>query len=83
MTTSPDPEQQKLGFLRGILVWTYSRGTWQYDILCALILAFVFFMPLRCFAPRKPPVISPGAPAAGISEPAPAKPADLRSPMPP
>ena len=26
-----------------IFVWSYERGTLPYDILCALILAFVFF----------------------------------------
>jgi hypothetical protein len=27
--------------LRSVL-WTYPRGSWQYDVLCALILLFVF-----------------------------------------
>jgi hypothetical protein len=30
---------------RSILIWSYERGTLQYDIICGLILAFVFFVP--------------------------------------
>jgi len=26
-------------------MWSYERGTWQYDIIVALILAFIFFTP--------------------------------------
>ncbi len=25
--------------------WTYRRGSWQYDVLVVLILAFIFFTP--------------------------------------
>jgi len=38
---------------RSILVWSYERGTIQYDIICALILAFIFFVPQTCFIPKK------------------------------
>lgn len=61
--------------LRGILVWSYERGTIQYDIICALILAFVFFMPRSCFMPKKQAVLEPGnraigsAPAGHIHQP--------------
>lgn len=40
-------------FLRSMLVWTHGRGTLQYDIICALILAFVFFVPKSCFHAKK------------------------------
>jgi hypothetical protein len=39
-------------FLRGlknIIFWSYGRTTWQYDILCVLILAFVFLTPKSWF----------------------------------
>lgn len=29
--------------------WTYERGSWQYDIICAVILAFIFFTPRAWF----------------------------------
>ena len=35
--------------LRDTLLWTYSRGTWQYDLICALILAFIFLIPPSFF----------------------------------
>jgi len=59
-----DPSRSSQGFFRGILMWRYGRGTWQYDLLCALILAFVFFVPTRCFAPRNTPASTPQPPAA-------------------
>jgi hypothetical protein len=31
--------------LKKILFWCYERGTWQYDLLCVLILAFIFLAP--------------------------------------
>jgi hypothetical protein len=40
--------------LKEILVWSYERGTLQYDIICALILAFIFLVPRGCFSPRSP-----------------------------
>ncbi len=35
-------------FLRGVgsfVFWSYERGTWQYDLMVGLILAFVFAAP--------------------------------------
>lgn len=31
--------------LKKLLFWAYGRSTWQYDVLCALILAFIFLTP--------------------------------------
>jgi len=31
--------------LSRILFWRYRRGGWQYDILCILILLFIFLVP--------------------------------------
>ncbi len=47
---------QKLGAAihRG-LFWAYDRGTWQYDIMVALILAFIFFTPRAWFQDRPVP----------------------------
>lgn len=41
------------GSIRNPLIWTYERGTLQYDIICALILAFIFFVPQSCFVKRR------------------------------
>jgi hypothetical protein len=34
------------------LFWTYDRGTWQYDVMVALILAFIFLTPRAWFQDR-------------------------------
>ncbi len=49
---------KKNGLARNLLIWSYERGTLQYDIICALILAFVFFVPRSCFAPKIKPIAS-------------------------
>ena len=54
---------RKLGtaIYRGVF-WTYDRGTWQYDVMVALILAFIFLTPRAWFQDRR---VSP-LPAADI-----------------
>lgn len=44
---------RKLGLAvyRGFF-WTYERGTWQYDIMVILILAFIFLPPRGWFHDR-------------------------------
>lgn len=41
----------KRGFTRSIF-WSYARGSWQYDVICAVILAFIFFTPASWFHDR-------------------------------
>jgi hypothetical protein len=44
-----------------ILFWSYDRGSWQYDVMCVLILAFIFLSPNKIFRGRatasQPPLI--------------------------
>nr|ALS88778.1 putative binding domain protein [uncultured bacterium] len=35
--------------IKNILLWPYGRSMWQYDVLCVLILAFVFLTPKGWF----------------------------------
>lgn len=35
--------------LKKVLFWSYGRGTWQYDVMCVLILAFIFLSPNHLF----------------------------------
>ena len=35
-----------------VVFWTYERGTWQYDLMVAAILAFVFLTPRSLFHDR-------------------------------
>lgn len=39
--------------LKRIILWDYSRGTWQYDVLCLLIIAFIFLTPKTWFDRRE------------------------------
>jgi hypothetical protein len=38
---------------RHVFLWAYERGTIQYDIICILILAFIFFVPPSCFNAKR------------------------------
>lgn len=42
--------------VKRFILWDYARATWQYDIMVALILAFVFLTPRAWFRdqPRVP-----------------------------
>lgn len=35
--------------IKKIFLWTYERNTWQWDVLCALILVFIFLTPKSWF----------------------------------
>jgi hypothetical protein len=39
-----------LRVIKNIIFWSYGRTTWQYDVLCVLILCFVFLTPKSWFA---------------------------------
>ncbi len=42
--------------VKRFILWDYARATWQYDVMVALILAFVFLTPRAWFRdqPRAP-----------------------------
>ncbi len=33
------------GIIKKIILWSYERGSWQYDVMCVVILAFIFLTP--------------------------------------
>ncbi len=35
--------------MKKLILWNYSRGTWQYDIFCLMIVAFIFLTPQTWF----------------------------------
>ena len=37
--------------IKNVLLWSYARGTWQYDLLCALIVLTLLFWPKGKAAP--------------------------------
>jgi hypothetical protein len=56
------PRNAEFGVFRGFLmkknsgrflIWSYRRGSIQYDIVCILILAFTFLLPRGCFVSGK------------------------------
>jgi hypothetical protein len=38
-----------LNVFKKVIFWSYGRTTWQYDVLCVAILAFVFLTPKGWF----------------------------------
>jgi hypothetical protein len=48
-----------LATLKKTLFWSYDRGSWQYDVMCVVILAFIFLMPNSVFTrhPSPPPLV--------------------------
>ncbi len=44
-------EKTKLVFARSVF-WSYERGTWQYDLIVLVILAFIFSIPRPWFRDR-------------------------------
>ena len=38
--------------VKNVLLWSYDRGSWQYDLLCLLIVAAIFLIPGRYFGDR-------------------------------
>ena len=35
--------------LKRFILWDYHRGSWQYDVIVAIILAFIFLAPRQWF----------------------------------
>ena len=40
--------------LKSVFLWSYGRATWQYDVFCVLILAFIFLTPKHWFTQSQP-----------------------------
>jgi len=40
--------------LKKMLFWNYPRNTWQWDVLCVLILIFIFLTPKSWFGTGEP-----------------------------
>lgn len=35
--------------IKNVVLWNYKRTSWQYDVICTLILAFIFLTPPAWF----------------------------------
>jgi hypothetical protein len=54
-SATPVPMSRIWRTIRGYILWSYDRGTLQYDVMVTLILLFVFLSPL-CINFRDKPV---------------------------
>ena len=39
--------------MKNVIDWSYERASWQWDILCLVILAFIFLTPKEWFESRR------------------------------
>jgi hypothetical protein len=42
-----------MGLIRDIVEWKYERASWQWDVLCLVIMAFIFLTPKTWFEKRE------------------------------
>lgn len=42
--------------IKNIILWSYDRGTWQYDLLCLLIIVAILLIPGKYFGDRDRPL---------------------------
>ncbi len=53
--------------LRRLILWETARGSWQYDLIVGLILAFIFLTPRAVFKDQPRPLsIVQMAPGSGV-----------------
>lgn len=43
-----------MGTFKDIILWKYERASWQWDLLCFLIILFIFLTPKSWFDKREP-----------------------------
>ena len=39
--------------MKNVINWNYERASWQWDVLCLVILAFIFLTPKEWFESTK------------------------------
>ena len=57
-----------LNVLRKLFFWNYARNTWQWDVLCVVILIFIFLTPKSWFenSERRGPLAHQIPPASTV-----------------
>jgi hypothetical protein len=54
--TRSNPDKLKpMGAIRRFIFWDFPRGSWQYDVMVGLILAFIFITPKTIFHDQPKP----------------------------
>lgn len=41
--------------MKNVINWSYERASWQWDVLCILIMCFIFLTPKEWFNKPKAP----------------------------
>jgi hypothetical protein len=54
--------------IKNIVWWAYERASWQWDVLCLLILAFIFLTPKVWFEKRERLTTQTQPPAVKVVE---------------
>ena len=52
--------------MKRVIMWNYERGTWQYDVFCLLIIAFIFLTPKDWFHKIETPATKPQVAAVKV-----------------
>ena len=55
--------------LTRFILWDFKRGSWQYDVMCVLILGFIFLTPRDIFHDQARPAnvqMLPGEPGTAL-----------------
>ncbi|HVF48111.1 MAG TPA: hypothetical protein VNA17_11135 [Pyrinomonadaceae bacterium] len=60
--------------MKNIINWNYERASWQWDLLCLLILMFIFFTPKEWF--NNESTMATQTPAAAVQVESPPGPKD-------
>jgi hypothetical protein len=47
--------------MKRLILWDHERGSWQYDVFCLLIIAFIFLTPNSWFDKSDKATKSPSA----------------------
>ncbi|MCI0663909.1 MAG: hypothetical protein L0220_22865 [Acidobacteria bacterium] len=53
--------------IKNVVLWSYERGSWQYDVLCLLIIGTIFLAPSSFFGDRDRPAQSQAKISARMS----------------
>ncbi|HEX8264441.1 MAG TPA: hypothetical protein VF596_03380 [Pyrinomonadaceae bacterium] len=53
--------------IKNVILWNYGRTAWQYDVLCILILAFIFLTPKSWFEGKQRQPLAAAAESSKIT----------------
>jgi len=52
--------------MKNVINWSYERASWQWDLLCVLIMCFIFLTPKEWFNSKEPGATRPKAQAVQV-----------------